>query len=377
MTVIFRGRPACECLAAWLPAYEAELLRRGVIKHNIDIYQLVGTAKASAGTHMPGGAYDVAQVSSVAILVAREMGAAAFHRPPNWDGRNGGEHQHGVLRGCPHNAGGRYQIAALEAGYNGLGHLGRGGRDVDPRPKTWRTWQQGIAWAKVQALPVETVNVVVANVKSNPVMSQPHVEADMRKIIALRPNVVLGAEIEPERYKDAWRKIVGDKSFGLLHECPIWLGPRWRVASQSVKRRVLGFPRVSPNRWDTVVEAQRPGGYPLAFIAMHTYSEKDNPRATMRRLRVNRWSRHIARTTADIQALNARGVSVIVGGDLNDHGGPTRFTSTQINFLNEGLMQLTLCPAPGKTGRLLGVHRLRGFTDHPIVSARIEIRTKA
>ena len=31
-TVWFRGRPACPCLAEWLPVFEAELIRRGVIK---------------------------------------------------------------------------------------------------------------------------------------------------------------------------------------------------------------------------------------------------------------------------------------------------------------------------------------------------------
>lgn len=32
MSVMFRGKPACECLAEWLPAYEAELIARGALK---------------------------------------------------------------------------------------------------------------------------------------------------------------------------------------------------------------------------------------------------------------------------------------------------------------------------------------------------------
>ena len=51
MSVMFRNRKACRCLATWLPVYEAELLRRGVIMHNIDIYQLIGSNPKSAGTH--------------------------------------------------------------------------------------------------------------------------------------------------------------------------------------------------------------------------------------------------------------------------------------------------------------------------------------
>lgn len=149
MTVIFRGRPACECLAEWLPYYEAELKARGLIKVSIDIYQLIGDAKASAGIHREGGCYDIAQTSDAHVFVARQMGAAAFGRTgPSWDD----EHQHGVLRGCPHNGPARYQIAALDLGYNGLGSNGRGGRDTNSRPNPWvrRTWREGIAWHKRQ-----------------------------------------------------------------------------------------------------------------------------------------------------------------------------------------------------------------------------------
>ena len=71
----FRGKKCCSCLAKWLPAYEAELLRRGLIRVSLDVYQLTGRAKASAGTHAGGGAFDLAQTSPEAIKVARQMGA--------------------------------------------------------------------------------------------------------------------------------------------------------------------------------------------------------------------------------------------------------------------------------------------------------------
>jgi hypothetical protein len=87
------------------------------------------------------------------------MGAdATWHRPYNWDHARGMEHTHGVLRGCPHNGPARYQIAAVDAGYNGLGHLGHGARDNGPRPLSHRTWEEGIAWAKaLQPKPHEEV----------------------------------------------------------------------------------------------------------------------------------------------------------------------------------------------------------------------------
>lgn len=147
----FRGYPCCSCLAKWLPAYEKELLRRGVIRFNLDVFQLIGGAKASAGTHSQGGAFDIAQFSDEALWVARQMGADAdWHRS-----RAQGfmPHAHGVLRGCPHNGPARYQIDAVDRGYNGLGWKGLGGRDDGPRPLSGRTWKQGIAWAKKQAKP--------------------------------------------------------------------------------------------------------------------------------------------------------------------------------------------------------------------------------
>lgn len=143
----FRGKKCCSCLAKWLPAYEAELLRRGVIQHSLDVYQLTGKAKASAGTHAGGGAFDTGQYSRTALEVARQMGAdATWHRRKS-QGFDV-DHAHGVLRGCPHNGPARYQIAAVDAGFNGLGAGGRGGRDDGPRPLSKRTWREGLVWVK-------------------------------------------------------------------------------------------------------------------------------------------------------------------------------------------------------------------------------------
>lgn len=166
--VDFRGRPACPCLVEWLPVYEAALLREGVIRQSLDIYQLIGGAAASGGTHADGGAFDVGQTQPEAIAIARQMGAdATWHRPYNWDGAGGMEHTHGVLRGCPHNTPARYQIAAVDAGFNGLGHLGHGAPDDGPRPLSGRTWREGIAWAYqqeeiMQASDFDTIRQIIA-----------------------------------------------------------------------------------------------------------------------------------------------------------------------------------------------------------------------
>lgn len=141
------GKPACDCLAEWLPAYEAELKARGVVVNGIDVFQLIGNAPASAGVHSKGGAFDIGQTQDEAIWVARQMGADATWARM-WPGN---VHTHGVLRGCPHNEPARYQIDAVDAGYDGTGANGRGALDTGPRPLSGRTWQAGLVWQRERA----------------------------------------------------------------------------------------------------------------------------------------------------------------------------------------------------------------------------------
>lgn len=143
-TVWFRGRPACSCLAEWLPVFEAELIRRGVIRESIDIAQLIGGAKASGGTHSDGGAADIWQHDDLTVWVARQMGADATWARTTGSFANN-RHTHIVLTDCPHNGPARYQIAEVRAGGDGL--VGSA-PDPGPRPLSGRTWRQGIAWAK-------------------------------------------------------------------------------------------------------------------------------------------------------------------------------------------------------------------------------------
>ena len=156
-TVWFRGKPACPCLAEWLPVFEAELIRRGVIKQSIDIAQLIGGAAASGGTHASGGAFDIWQRDDVTVWTARQMGAdACWARTTGSFATN--QHCHGVLTGCPHNGPARYQIDEVRAGGDGLvGNY----PDTGPRPLSGRTWEQGIEWARQQQ-PTEEDEIMAA-----------------------------------------------------------------------------------------------------------------------------------------------------------------------------------------------------------------------
>lgn len=149
MSVIFRGLPACDCLAEWLPPFEAELKARGLIKVSIDIAQLIGNARASALVHSTGGAADIWQTDWQVSWVARRMGAVSWPRVTGSFARN--RHTHLVLVGCPHlHQQGLDQIDAAFRGEDGL--IGDAPDDarlvaaLDPG----RTWRDGIAWHKRQ-----------------------------------------------------------------------------------------------------------------------------------------------------------------------------------------------------------------------------------
>lgn len=148
MSIIFRGKPACRCLAKWLPVYERELQETGNLDGELVIYQLIGDAAASGNTHRGGGAYDITEpgegMSNQAdVMIARQMGSAEWLRTT---AQGFTPHRHGILRGCPHNTN-PYQVRLLEQGFNGL--VGNA-PDDGPKVHVHRTWKQGIAWAKAR-----------------------------------------------------------------------------------------------------------------------------------------------------------------------------------------------------------------------------------
>lgn len=162
MTLVsFRGFLACEHHVAWLPPYERELRRRGILDPDepLPITQLVGFFGGSGSTHglivngvkTGGGATDIilhGDSAEAAVWVARQMGApASWHRLAGWDGPGSIEHCHLVFD-CPDltpNA--RAQLEAVEAGGDGL--VGDT-PDPGPRPIPDRDWRQGIEWQRQQ-----------------------------------------------------------------------------------------------------------------------------------------------------------------------------------------------------------------------------------
>lgn len=98
--VSFRGGRTCVCVAFSLPLVEREMIKRGLIKRSIDIWQLGyrNDVKASAGYHGRGGNTDVDQYSDEQLRCWRDCGWAMQRR----DAGFATKHAHGWPVGCPH-----------------------------------------------------------------------------------------------------------------------------------------------------------------------------------------------------------------------------------------------------------------------------------
>ena len=132
--VWFRGGWTCECVVQSLPLVEAEMLRLGLIKQCIDIYQLgwnAGGVAASAGTHDKGGPIDVGQYGQAALRVWWDFGWWMQRRTVAQGFT--GDHGHGGPMGCPHGSQlATWQMQAYRRGLNGL-------RSNGPADGPWQT----------------------------------------------------------------------------------------------------------------------------------------------------------------------------------------------------------------------------------------------
>lgn len=199
---LFRSEVGCDCLIEWLQLLERLCVLKGYIKYRLDILQLTGGYALSGGTHYAGGVFDIKQYDRRIVALAREMGAPAtwMRDMPYADGSPGNTHTHGVLSGCPHNLPGRYQITAQARGYNGMGKgtvypyvgvWGYGGKDSHADPVTYRSWSQGIAWAKA-----EIVRITAENILGTPLITYTATTTEENELMAtLVQHPVTGAMV--------------------------------------------------------------------------------------------------------------------------------------------------------------------------------------
>ena len=142
---------ACPHMAQWWPVFTALVKDRFGV--SLEILQAAGSYSKSGATHVEGTSVDwrtwrfTPAVVNGIVALAREMGARATWYRTKAQGF--GPHVHMALD-CPCRSGADYQTAAVDAGYNGLGARGRGGKDTHPAPSTRRDYKAGIAWATKQ-----------------------------------------------------------------------------------------------------------------------------------------------------------------------------------------------------------------------------------
>lgn len=166
--VPFRGGWTCGCVAESLPAVEEEMKKRGIIRSNIDIYQLgwnSGGVAASAGTHDRGMMVDVGQFSEAALEVWWEFGWNMQHRTP---AQGFAHHGHGGPHGCTHGA----PLAAWQmqvyvaAGRNGLRSNGAAAGPWKTLPKYYDALAKYRA-AKEAALKKEDIIMALTETNKN------------------------------------------------------------------------------------------------------------------------------------------------------------------------------------------------------------------
>ena len=147
------GDPALACphMAQWWPVFTRLVKDRFGV--SLEILQAAGSYSKSGATHVEGTSIDwrtwrfTPAVVNGIVALAREMGARATWYRTKAQGFD--PHVHMALD-CPCRSGADYQTAAVDAGYNGLGARGRGGKDTHPAPSTRRDYKAGIAWATKQ-----------------------------------------------------------------------------------------------------------------------------------------------------------------------------------------------------------------------------------
>lgn len=135
----------CPCMKATLPLIEDEMLRLGLIKRCLDVFQWAhnpGKVSKSAGTHDLGGVIDVGQFSLAQRKVWARFGVMMFPRT-SLLGWLTGNHGHGVWHGCPHQVPyTAWQVRSGLAGGDGLGSSatlkGKRWRNFEAPKRTWQ-----------------------------------------------------------------------------------------------------------------------------------------------------------------------------------------------------------------------------------------------
>jgi hypothetical protein len=229
------------------------------------------------------------------------------------------------------------------------------------------------------------LSVAVGNIMCNPLMPAADVAHDVGRLFVpamTPPMVVCANEIEPARYKATFRRTAsaaGYRTVGLYSANPVAVrrtGP-WKVAGARVRFLSRGVEHITPDRTATVVRLVTDAGDQLVIVCAHLVSRAWTHLEPSTPLRRHLWRTAARAIRAICRPWHARGVPVVVAGDLN-HPRPVRWAPVQRILANQGLLQITLIPAAGqrvqrtRAGRTIPSTRL--YTDHPILSRTAALR---
>jgi hypothetical protein len=209
--------------------------------------------------------------------------------------------------------------------------------------------------------------LALGNVMANPTMPQADVRHDMHALFSLRADATCGSEIEPPRYKRAWRAVSaahGLRARAVAYPDPVAL--RGRPRAVSVRRLSAGVAGITPDRWAVVVRFPA-----VVVVCTHLVSRAWTTNNATTPLRRALWRAEVARVRGIVRRHLAAGRSVIVGGDLNTPF-VVRWHRRQVFLGNLYRMQAAAVPAPGWRARRVyrgsrTISPARLFTDHPML----------
>lgn len=209
------------------------------------------------------------------------------------------------------------------------------------------------------------------NVKSNPLMPNSHVEADMKDLRDLGLNGAM-CEIQPEYYKTAVEEVFKGLQIGNLGcETPTVFSPgKFKVESSFFIWAHEGKAEVTPTRITSVTLAHTNDGAPVAGVFEHrisgAWSHKDPVE-----WRQEKWWQHQATTKGIVKGLNIGGRLIIGAGDYNK-GKIDAYSANQKAIHDLGIDKMWFVPSRTHT---LDIERKQiitdkvehMYTDHPIL----------
>ncbi|GAA5149427.1 hypothetical protein GCM10023340_24690 [Nocardioides marinquilinus] len=226
--------------------------------------------------------------------------------------------------------------------------------------------------------------LTTANVRGAPSheMAQPRVQADL-DLAARRGGALLLQEIWPVRYKRAVRRTFADRHVGLVRRSsnPVVVDRRWRVLERGRVTTTRTVPGTTPPRSLTwLVLAGDTASGPVRFVLMNTHfvagawngrRDADVP------LRQRLWDRHYRLMRRYVTDFNARGLTVVGGGDFNRRrsDGLLPFTDRQRWLFDDvGVDKLFVAPAPrGARVRVVARATTQANSDHDFRTAWLRI----